>query len=204
MPEDMTVMVVDGGARGHVLSEAYENDPRIKRIIVAHGNDFMKQHRIPSPRYRVFSSGTLAEAARYADSIYDTNPDALLYVKASGLCGGKGALRCENLREALDNIARMETFGEAGRTFVIEEGLTGEEFSYTVISDGNVFYEFKPAQDNKLSGNFDTGNQTGGMGANAPAMAANSIPYYWAWMQRAARAQEFFTLEEWTSTVSRL
>ncbi|MBI2043822.1 phosphoribosylamine--glycine ligase [Candidatus Pacearchaeota archaeon] len=43
--EDLTVMVVDGSARAHVISDAYERSPNVKRIIVTPGNDFIGWNR---------------------------------------------------------------------------------------------------------------------------------------------------------------
>jgi len=129
--------------------------------------EFMKRHDIPSPKVESFDSGKSAK--EYVESIYGENPDTLLYVKAYGLCAGKGALRAENLDEAVDCIDKMASFGDAGKVFLIEEGLVGEEFSYYAISDGNSFHTFKSAQDNKTVFNFDLGDQTGGMGAVCPA-----------------------------------
>jgi len=252
MPEDITIMIVDGGARGHVLSEAYENDPRVKRIVVAPGNDFVGHNRqkdvviakdcslkdpnsllavaqkykpdlvdvaqddaldldtvgllrangfpafgptrketiiesskiwsrgfmleydIPSPAFATFSS--VDQAVSHLKVEYEKNPDKLLFQKANGLCGGKGALKSRSLKEGIENVRRMKDFGEAGSCFLIEDGIvrkdgsTGEEFSYVVITDGKTYQAFKPAQDNKLAENFDKGEQTGGMGANAPAL----------------------------------
>lgn len=41
----LTVMVIDGGARGHVLSRAYEKSPDVDKIIVAPGNSFITYKR---------------------------------------------------------------------------------------------------------------------------------------------------------------
>ena len=45
MTETETVMVVDPGARGHVISEAYERSPQVKRIIAVGANDFVGYNR---------------------------------------------------------------------------------------------------------------------------------------------------------------
>ncbi len=238
-----TVMIVDGGARGHVLSKAYEND--VDRIIVAPGNgfiaynrekevliekcdmkdplsilvvaekykpalidvaqddalaggtvnlltkhgyptfgptkeaaeiewnkkrsrEFMQRNGIPAPKFHSFDSEKAG--MEHAEAIYRENPAKVIFVKAAGLCAGKGALKARTYDEAIKRIEQMKKFGEAGKTYLIEEGITGEEFSQHAISDGNTFRLFKSAQDNKLSGNFDEGYQTGGMGSNAPAM----------------------------------
>ncbi|MBI4018781.1 MAG: hypothetical protein HY364_00835 [Candidatus Aenigmarchaeota archaeon] len=45
MPEDLTVVIVDGGGRGHAISEAWESHPEVKRIIVTPGNDGIAYNR---------------------------------------------------------------------------------------------------------------------------------------------------------------
>jgi phosphoribosylamine--glycine ligase len=135
--------------------------------------EFMKRHQIPTPKFKYFDSEE--RAISYVKETYEKEQLKVIYVKATGLCSGKGALRSENLEEAIENIKKMKNFGEAGKTFLIEEGLIGEEFSYYVITDGRNYKVFKSAQDNKTVFNFDKGNQTGGMGAVSPAMIASSI-----------------------------
>src|SRR3989338_4639490 len=132
----------------------------------------MERYNIPSPRSRGYGPDNLDEAEADLRARYDENPDAWVFEKAFGLCGGKGALDSRTLEQGLDNVRRLKAFGVAGERFVIEDGMIGEEFSYVVISDGKTYRGFKPAQDNKLSENFDRGDQTGGLGANAPSLVA--------------------------------
>jgi phosphoribosylamine--glycine ligase len=61
-----------------------------------------------------------------------------------------------------------ESFGEAGRTVVVEEGMTGPELSLLVVCDGTRAVALAPAQDFKRAGDADTGPNTGGMGAYSP------------------------------------
>ena len=63
-----------------------------------------------------------------------------------------------------------EAFGDAGRTLVIEEGLTGPELSLLVVCNGDpdAARPLAPAQDFKRIGDGDTGPNTGGMGAYSP------------------------------------
>jgi len=64
------------------------------------------------------------------------------------------------------------TFGAAGRTVVIEEGLTGPEVSVLAICDGRTSDDavvvLPVARDHKRVGDGDTGPNTGGMGAFSP------------------------------------
>ncbi|MDD5192433.1 MAG: phosphoribosylamine--glycine ligase [Candidatus Nanoarchaeia archaeon] len=136
--------------------------------------EFMQRHGISHPQFRYFEDEFTAE--QYVEGLYSINPKRVLYVKAAGLCSGKGALKSSSLDEAIRNIRKMKNFPDrAGRVFLIEENLEGEEFSYYAISDGRTYKTFKSAQDNKTVFNFDEGNQTGGMGAVSPAMVTEPL-----------------------------
>jgi phosphoribosylamine--glycine ligase len=93
-------------------------------------------------------------------------------VKADGLCAGKGVVVAASHAEALQATREMlddQRFGDAGRTVVIEERLEGAEASMHAICDGERFFVLPAAQDHKRIGEGDTGPNTGGMGAYAPA-----------------------------------
>src|SRR5688572_17081217 len=60
-------------------------------------------------------------------------------VKADGLAAGKGVIVAgteAEARDALEQCLVRATFGDAGRTVVVEEGLTGPEVSLLAITDG--------------------------------------------------------------------
>ena len=59
-----------------------------------------------------------------------------------------------------------------GSQVVIEEYLTGPELSVLAFSDGYTVLPLPAAQDHKRIGEGDTGPNTGGMGAYAPAPIA--------------------------------
>lgn len=61
-----------------------------------------------------------------------------------------------------------------GDEVVIEELLTGPEISVLAFSDGYTIVPLPAAQDHKRIGEGDTGPNTGGMGAYAPAPVATS------------------------------
>ncbi len=129
--------------------------------------DFMHNQGIPHPMYRVFSSEE--QGIAYVLDRYNCDSNALLFIKASGLCAGKGAIPALCVEEAVSAIKSMKSFGDAGKSYLIEEGMYGEEASIYVLSDGLHFHILKPAQDNKRLLNNDEGPNTGGMGAVAPA-----------------------------------
>ncbi len=94
-----------------------------------------------------------------------------LVVKADGLAAGKGVTVAESLedtRAAIEEIFAGR-FGEAGHSLVLEERLSGPEVSVFALTDGRSMVLLPPAQDHKRIGEGDTGPNTGGMGAYAPA-----------------------------------
>ncbi|HEY5252331.1 MAG TPA: phosphoribosylamine--glycine ligase [Acidimicrobiales bacterium] len=89
-------------------------------------------------------------------------------VKTDGLASGKGVLVTDDLAEAeADVIAKLsgDSFGDAGRRVVVEEGLVGAECSLLVLCDGRRIAALPVAQDYKRLEDGDGGPNTGGMGA---------------------------------------
>jgi len=93
-----------------------------------------------------------------------------LVVKADGLAAGKGVTVAETLEEARSAIEEIfeGRFG-AGASLVLEERTHGPEVSVFALTDGERMVLLPPAQDHKRIGEGDTGPNTGGMGAYAPA-----------------------------------
>ena len=123
---------------------------------------------VPTARYGEFSDRDMAE--RF---LRQMSPPYV--VKTDGLAAGKGVLVTESLEDAVDDVAAKlsgRSFGEAGRTVVIEEGLTGEELSLLCLCDGQRAVPLAPAQDFKRLADGDAGPNTGGMGAYSPVPAA--------------------------------
>lgn len=99
----------------------------------------------------------------------------LYVVKTDGLAAGKGVVVTESITEASDAVLSYlsgEAFGSAGKTIVIEEGLTGPELSILAICDGKDAVALAPAQDFKRVYDDDQGPNTGGMGAYSPVPVA--------------------------------
>ena len=127
--------------------------------------DFMRRHDIPTADYRVFDD---LEAAR----AHVREQASGCVVKADGLAAGKGVAVCPTPDEAdaaLLEMMRDRRFGSAGDRVVIEELLVGEEASYYAITDGEHVVSLAAAQDHKRALDGDQGENTGGMGAYAPA-----------------------------------
>ncbi|MFL6760053.1 phosphoribosylamine--glycine ligase [Sphingomonas sp.] len=85
-------------------------------------------------------------------------------IKADGLAAGKGVTVATSRAEA---EAAIDAIGDA--PLVIEEFLEGEEASLFALVDGETAVPLASAQDHKRVGEGDTGPNTGGMGAYAPA-----------------------------------
>jgi phosphoribosylamine--glycine ligase len=93
-----------------------------------------------------------------------------LVVKADGLAAGKGVTVAETIDEARAAIEEIFAgrFG-AEASLVLEERTHGPEVSVFALTDGERMVLLPPAQDHKRIGEGDTGPNTGGMGAYAPA-----------------------------------
>ncbi|MBL8066533.1 MAG: phosphoribosylamine--glycine ligase [Chthonomonadaceae bacterium] len=89
-------------------------------------------------------------------------------VKASGPAQGKGVTVCEGLDEALEAVDGLALFGEAGQEFIVEDRLSGREFSLLTLVSGGNFWSCPVIQDYKRIGDGDTGPNTGGMGSYSP------------------------------------
>jgi len=127
----------------------------------------MKKYRIPTAKFREFNSASIKEASEYL--LCSSYP---VVIKADGLAAGKGVVIANDFQEAknvLKDFTENKIFGESGLSFIIEEYLTGFELSLFVITDGTDFAALPFSQDHKKIGEEDTGKNTGGMGAYAPA-----------------------------------
>ena len=123
--------------------------------------EFLQRHHIPTAHYAICDS---------MDEVHEALPHFSMpvVVKADGLAAGKGVVICKNKDEALTNASEMlsgKMVGEAGTRIVLEECLQGDELSFLVISDGERVAALVGAQDHKRVGDFDSGPNTGGMGA---------------------------------------
>ena len=93
-------------------------------------------------------------------------PTAPCVVKADGLAAGKGVFVCRTDDDVAVALQQVQAFHG---TPVFEELLEGEELSVFAITDGSRVVPLAAARDYKRVGEGDTGPNTGGMGAYAPA-----------------------------------
>ncbi|WML29117.1 phosphoribosylamine--glycine ligase [Neobacillus sp. OS1-32] len=126
--------------------------------------ELMKKYKIPTADYAVFTS--YEEARQYVEE-----KGAPIVIKADGLAAGKGvtvAFTKEAAFAALEEMLVAARFGEASSRVVVEEFLSGEEFSLMAFVNGEVVIPLEIAQDHKRAYDGDEGPNTGGMGAYSP------------------------------------
>ena len=115
---------------------------------------------LPGPHCATFKQGDETSALAWY-----TQFGADIVVKQSGLAGGKGVVVPNSANETTTAIREAIALGDV----VLEERLFGTECSLIALSDGSTSVAFPLAQDHKRIGEGDTGLNTGGMGAYAPA-----------------------------------
>ncbi len=130
-----------------------------------YAKELMLRLGIPTARFFVCDS---MDEAREAIGRF---PGGRCVVKADGLCGGKGAVPCDNLSEAESAAYGMLVegkLGPAGKRIVIEDYLDGWEASLMVLCAGGELIVLPTAQDYKRIFDGNQGPNTGGMGAYSP------------------------------------
>lgn len=119
----------------------------------------MDKYGIPTSDYRSFTA--------YKDALdYVSGRPFPAVLKYDGLAAGKGVVIAATLDEAdaaLKNMLVDDAFGEG--KVVVEDYLTGPEFSFMCFVDGSRVYPMPLAQDHKRAFDGDKGPNTGGMGA---------------------------------------
>ncbi len=141
--------------------------PSAKAAALEGSKGFMKtlcsKYNIPTAAYGFFDNET--SALGFLDG--KSYP---IVVKADGLAAGKGVIIAENKSDAEAAVREMfsGSFGDSGKSVVIEEFLDGEEVSFFALSDGKHAVQFGYAQDHKRAYDGDKGPNTGGMGTYAP------------------------------------
>jgi phosphoribosylamine--glycine ligase len=116
---------------------------------------FMSRQGIKGcPKYALFDD--LSAADRFIKENID---EGNLVVKPVGLTGGKGVVIVSSYLEGRDYLKKLKG------PVVIEECLSGEEFTVQAFVDGNVVAPAPAVQDHKRAFEGDLGPNTGGMGS---------------------------------------
>jgi phosphoribosylamine--glycine ligase len=168
------------------ISDFFKNDTALKNVALIGPSQlgaqlegskdfakaFMMRHNIPTAAYQSFTAETLNDAYAFLETL-----QAPYVLKADGLAAGKGVLIIADLDEAKRELAEMLNgmFGDASKTVVIEEFLSGIECSVFVMTDGKSYKILPEAKDYKRIGEGDTGLNTGGMGAVSPVSFADEV-----------------------------
>ncbi len=122
----------------------------------------MEKYHIPTAHYRSFTD--FPEALRYLKQ-----KNYPVVIKYDGLAAGKGVVVAETHAEAEQALRDMllnKSFGDD--RVLIEDYLTGPEFSFMCFVSGSRVYPMPLAQDHKRALDGDHGANTGGMGAYTP------------------------------------
>ena len=174
-PEDPLVKgIADYFSSQETLKKIHVIGPSSRAAMLEGSKDFAKafmlRHHIPTARHKSVTFKQVPDGLRFLDSL---KPPYVL--KADGLAAGKGVLILDNINEAKEELHNMlqGKFGEAGKTVVIEQYLTGIELSVFVITDGKSYKILPEAKDYKRVGEADSGPNTGGMGAVSPVYFAD-------------------------------
>lgn len=137
--------------------------------------DLMARHGIPTAPYKRFTADECDLALAYV-----RQHDLPVVIKYDGLAAGKGVVVAMTHDEALTAVTDMYD-GAFGTDGVVVEGfLDGQEASLFAVCDGSAYTILASAQDHKRVGDGDTGKNTGGMGAYAPAPLVTSEVLQWA------------------------
>ena len=162
------------------IYDYFKNNQALQHIIVAgpskegaqlegskaFSKKFMQRHGIPTAAYREFNESNFVEGLSYLDQ-----HSVPIVLKADGLAAGKGVVITESREEAKEVFTAMikeAQFGDASKTVVVEQFLTGIEVSVFGLTDGTNYVVLPEAKDYKRIGEGDTGLNTGGMGAISP------------------------------------
>lgn len=181
-------MVVPGSEEALVngIYDFFQNDALLRHIPVlgpskegaqlegskAYAKLFMQRNNIPTAAYREFNEQNYEEGLAYLQQ-----HSLPIVLKADGLAAGKGvviAATYEEAAEEFEQMIRSAKFGDASKTVVVEQFLTGIELSVFAVTDGHTYKILPEAKDYKRIGEGDLGLNTGGMGAVSPVPFADA------------------------------
>lgn len=132
--------------------------PSAQAAKIESSKDFAKQV-MASAGVATAASMTCTESGQVRTGMDSFGPPYV--IKDDGLASGKGVVVTDDRQTAVEHAQRCDRV-------VIEEFLTGPEVSMFAVCDGRTVLAMQPAQDFKRAGAYDTGPNTGGMGAYTP------------------------------------
>ena len=134
----------------------------------------MEKYNVPTAAYKTFED--YDEAHEYVSR--QMMPVVLKY---DGLAAGKGVVIAESMTEAeaaLKDMLLDDKFGHG--KVVVEEFMTGPEFSFLCFVCGEEVFPMVLSQDHKRAFDGDKGPNTGGMGAYSPLPFITDEDYEYA------------------------
>jgi phosphoribosylamine--glycine ligase len=133
--------------------------------------NLLKKYKVQGAvEYRAFSG--MMDVRSYLEHLGSNQ----YVVKANGLMGGKGVkVGGEHLHTFNEAQAFCQELSDQGHTFVIEEKLIGQEFSWMCFCDGNRLVPMPIVQDHKRAYINDEGPNTGGMGSYS--LPSHRLPF---------------------------
>ena len=165
---DLTVVGPESALAAGIVDEFESRGLKIfgpskAAAVIESSKDFAKalmaRHNVPTAAYQTFSSYDEALA-------YVREGKFPVVLKYDGLAAGKGVVIAEDLQQADETLRDMlldDRFGHG--KVVVEEFLTGPEFSFLCFVNGKEVVPMILAQDHKRAFDGDEGPNTGGMGA---------------------------------------
>ena len=134
----------------------------------------MEKYGVPTAAYKTFDD--------YDGALEYVREGAFpVVLKYDGLAAGKGVVIAENFEEAeaaLKDMLLDDKFGHG--KVVVEEFMTGPEFSFLCFVCGKEVFPMVLSQDHKRAFDGDKGPNTGGMGAYSPLPFITDEDYEYA------------------------
>ena len=130
-----------------------------------HAKQVMQENGVPTGGVQIID-----DAAQIGAALDSFEPPWV--VKRDVLAGGKGVTVTDErnvAREAIESALTSDSF------VLLEEFLSGEEASMLVMLDESGWVALPASQDHKRVGEGDSGPNTGGMGAYAPAPVVTDV-----------------------------
>ena len=134
----------------------------------------MEKYNVPTAAYKTFD--------KYEEALeYVRRQMMPVVLKYDGLAAGKGVVIAESMAEAeaaLKDMLLDDKFGHG--KVVVEEFMTGPEFSFLCFVCGEEVFPMVLSQDHKRAFDGDKGPNTGGMGAYSPLPFITDEDYEYA------------------------